>query len=86
MYMSDFKIVGKLAGVKEKNRYYMVSIAENIYSSDGIKTNTIWYNCICAYKPKATVGDTVIAVGSFVASKNEKFPYALEITHIGVMS
>lgn len=84
--MSEFKIIGKLGGINKRNKYYMVDIAENKYNSEGEKINTIWYNCICAYKPRAKIGQLVIATGSFVSSRNENFPYALEINHIGVIN
>ena len=93
--MADWKVVGQLGSIRKKDQYYMVNIAENKYKLNeenpnenqypNEKDSTIWFNCICPYKPRANVGDRVVAEGVFVPSKNENFPFSLKIKHIGVI-
>ena len=84
--MSNFNIIGKLASINKQTNFYLVDIAENRFSSKGQKLDTIFFKCICAFTPNAKVGDTVMVSGHFIKSKNNKFPFAFEIDHLGVIS
>lgn len=82
---STFTIQGQLGKVHKKDTCYLVNIAQNIYEK-GDKIDTIWYNCICSYKPNAKTGDSVIATGTFESSKNPNYPFTMKIINIGVKS
>lgn len=84
--MANFNIIGKVGNIKKQTNFYLVDIAENKYDMSGQKMDTIWFKCICAFTPNANTGDTVIAEGHFIKSKNNKFPFAFEIDHLGVIS
>ena len=49
------------------------------------KEYTIWYNCLCEFKPNVKTGDTIIAEGIFGPSKNPNYPFALIVKHVGLI-
>ena len=46
----------------------------------------IWFHCLSRFKPSVKTGDSVIAHGTYIPSKNEDFPYCMLIEHIGVIN
>lgn len=86
---SSWKVIGQIGNVIEKNNCFLINIAENKYKpnkdKEWKKEYTIWFNCISDFKPKANTGDTVIAEGEYLPSKNEKYPYIMKIKHMGVI-
>lgn len=89
--MSEWKIIGQMGSIIKKKQSYIVNIAENRYAlnpekNEYEKRHTIWFNCICCFEPHVKTGDKVIAEGTFEPSRNEKFPFAMKIEHIGVIN
>lgn len=88
--MAKWQIVGQVGTIVKKDKCYLVNIAENKYKPKGKgkeweKQHTIWFNCICDFEPKVSMGDTVIAEGEYLPSKRDDYPYVMKIAHIGVI-
>ncbi len=89
--MTEWSIVGQVGGIYEcEGGTFKVNIADNRYEFNAKKnrkekTQTVWLTCISHFQPTCKVGDRVIARGVFVPSKNENFPFALEIRNIGII-
>ena len=81
---AEWKVVGQAGTISKSGNLYLVNIADNRYRN-GKKVSTIWFHCMCKFKPRVKKGDSVIAYGMFEESKNEKFQYAMMIDHIGVI-
>ena len=79
-----WEVVGQVGTVSKCGNFYLVNIADNRYKNRK-KVSTIWFHCMCRFKPRVKTGDQVIAHGFFSESKNENFPYAMIIEHIGVI-
>lgn len=87
--MADWRIIGQVGSITKKNQNYFISLAENKYKKNENdvfeKDHTLWFTCICSFEPKADIGDTVIADGTYIPSKNPNFPYIMKIEHIGII-
>lgn len=88
--MANWSVVGQVGFVEKRDKVYLVHIAENKYKFNKDtkvyeKEYTIWLTCICNFKPNIKSGDTIIAEGTFIPSKNENFTFALGASHIGVI-
>lgn len=81
---------GQVGNIIKKDNYFLINIAYNRYVPDGAnkswkKKETIWFNCISDFEPRVDIGDTVIAEGEYISSKNSKNPYNMKINHIGII-
>lgn len=89
--MAKWTITGQMGDVIEKEGYFIVNIAVNKYrpkagEKNWVKESTIWFNCISDFRPKVEKGNSVVAEGIFIPSKEgTNLPFQLKINHIGVI-
>ena len=82
---AEWNIIGQVGDITKYGGMYAVNIADNRFHA-GKKVKTIWFNCLCRFKPRVKKGDRVLARGHFDESKNEGFQYAMMMDHIGVIN
>lgn len=84
--MAEWKIVGQVGTVIEKDGGYVLNIAKNHYPpGSSKKAYTIWFNCFCIFEPNCQTGDKVLVDGFFDVNTTSDFPYSMRIKNIGVI-
>lgn len=82
---NTWQIFGQVGKIQQRGGLWSVDMAENRYDDDGNKLCTMWFNCLCKWKPNVETGQSVLAVGTFEPSLNKNYQYAMMISHIGVI-